>query len=385
MIFTSNKLLKFIALALLISLFNYCSDNPTKVNEDDELKITNDFLVDSFATIETVALYQNLKSFSSNKILFGHQETTAYGIDWQDDGFGNKSDIKEVCGDFPAVYGWDVGGIKNSDNLDGVKFTTIRRLIKDAYERGGINTISMHLDNPVTGNNAWDNSVAVPQILQNGSYHDKYLNTLDLIAEFFLSLKSSNGEFIPIIFRPYHEHNHTWSWWGSSSTTEAEYIQLWQMTVEYLRDTHNIHHLLYTISPQDILSESEYLLAYPGDDYVDIFGLDVYELYKLANLQKFKDALEITSNLAASKNKFSALTEVGIENVTISNWWTDYLLEGLSENSATLKTAWALVWRNQDRGHHFGPYPGHSSVPNFIKFYNSNYTIFESDLIDMYK
>ncbi len=377
--------MKHITYLLLLILLVHCSEKPSEPEKETPDRKTNDFLVDTLASAETIALYNNLKTFTQDKILFGHQATTSYGVGWNEDGFGNKSDIKEVCGDFPAVYGWDIGDIKNTENLDGIKFSTIRRLIIDAYERGGVNTISMHIDNPVSDNNAWDNSVAVPHILENGSHHIKYLQTLDLIANFLLTLKSSNGEFIPIIFRPYHEHNHTWSWWGSSSTTENEYIQLWQMTVKYLRDTHSIHHLLYTISPQDIATESEYLYAYPGDDYVDILGLDMYELYKLENLQKFKDVLEITSNLAASKNKFSALTEVGIENVTISNWWTDYLLEGLSENSATLKTAWALVWRNQDKGHHFGPYPGHSSVPNFIKFYNSNYTVFESDLIDLYK
>lgn len=105
MIFTIKKILKYSILIIVISLLNFCPNDPTKVADDEVLKTTNDFLVDSFATIETVALYQNLQSFSLNKVLFGHQETTAYGIDWQDDVFGNKSDIKEVCSGSPAVYG----------------------------------------------------------------------------------------------------------------------------------------------------------------------------------------------------------------------------------------------------------------------------------------
>jgi len=380
-----KELMKFFTYFIVICTLIYCSENPSKSEEEIGATKTNDFLVDSLATIQTVALYQNLKEFAKNKVLFGHHETTAYGIDWKDNGFGDKSDVKEVCGDFPAVYGWDLGDIQLSENLVGVKFTTTRRLITQAYERGGINTISMHLDNPVTRGDAWDNSTAVTNILPNGSHNSFYLKTLDLIADFLLTLKGAGGEYIPIIFRPYHEHNHTWAWWGKSATSESEYIQLWKMTIEYLRDTHKIHHLIYAISPQDISSQEEYLYAYPGDEYVDILGMDVYELYKAQNIDKFINGLEIVSNLAESKNKISALTEVGIENVTISNWWTEYLLKGLSENSSTLRTAWALVWRNKDKNHHFAPYPGHSSADNFIRFYNSELTIFESDLIDTYK
>jgi mannan endo-1,4-beta-mannosidase len=376
---------KITLIVLLLFLVIKCSNSGTEPENNTPAAKTNDFLVDTLATPETVALFNNLMSFANNKVLFGHQESTAYGIGWEYQGFEVDSDVKRVTGDFPAVHGWDLGDIHLSENLDGVSFFDMTRLIKKAYERGGINTISVHLDNPVSGGDAWDNSPAVPQILEGGSFHDSYLKTLDLIADYLLELKTDDGTYIPVIFRPYHEHNHSWPWWGSGSCTPDEYNRLWRMTVEYLRDDHEIHHLLYAISPQDISSEADYLWRYPGDEYVDILGLDYYKLYNSSNISDLQNSLEIVSNLAEAKNKISALTEVGLENIPISNWWTGYLLNALSKNDRTLSTAWALVWRNASTSHHFAPYPGHLSEYDFIQFYNSDKTVFESDLINMYQ
>lgn len=48
------------------------------------------------------------------------------------------------------------------------------------------------------------------------------------------------GELIPVIFRPYHEHNGDWFWWGKGVNSEEDYIKLWQFTVEYLRDEKDV-------------------------------------------------------------------------------------------------------------------------------------------------
>jgi len=71
--------------------------------------------VDTLATPETVALFRNLKSFAESRVLFGHQDDLAYGVGWQvEDG---RSDVKSVCGDYPAVYGWDIGDIGQEANV----------------------------------------------------------------------------------------------------------------------------------------------------------------------------------------------------------------------------------------------------------------------------
>jgi len=363
-----------------------CSDNGNEPYGDDIPQKTNNILVDSLATGETVALFSNLQTFAADKILFGHQETTAYGIGWVNDGFGNKSDVKEVCGDFPAVYGWDIGDVGQDKNLDGVPFYQIKALIKDAYERGGINTISFHQDNPVTGNHAWDNTPAVSKILPGGSHHQSYLENLDRVASFMKDLTADDGTYIPVVFRPYHEHNQTWPWWGVQACTAEEFVELWRMTVDYLVNDHDIHHLLYAISPQNIKTEADYFERYPGDNYVDILGYDYWRSsYAADYVSHLNEAMDMLGKAANDRNKIPVLTEIGLDQLAIPNWWTDYLLKGLNYSEHSRKIAWALVWRNDSVEHFHAPYPGQVSAANFVAFYNDPRTVFESDLPDMYK
>ena len=382
---------------LPVLLLVCCSTDTVDSNKNDKILQKNTVLVDSLATEQTVALFKNLQQFTVDKVLFGHQETTAYGVGWVNDGFGNRSDVKDVCGDFPAVYGWDIGDIGQATNLDGVNFAEIKSLVKGAYARGGINTISMHLDNPVTGNDAWDTTPAVSQILPGGSHHASYVHTLDLIAEFMKDLKTNDGTYIPVIFRPYHEHNGDWFWWGRGPATEQDYVALWRFTVDYLLEEKNIHHLLFAFSPdrsrmQEPDNSSEYLYGYPGDDYVDIIGLDNY--YDLGShwnaappaeqAQSLVKSLETIVQLAQDRNKVAALTETGLDKLEIAGWWTEMLLAGIKANEVTLRIAYVLVWRNANTNHFHAPYQGHSSVPDFILFYNDPRTVFESDLPDIY-
>jgi len=372
----------FVILAFSCILPACKNSHPTRTSDDDGAGRVNDVLVDSLATPETVALFKNLHEVAKTGVLFGHQDDLAYGVGWK--AVDGRSDVRDVCGDYPAVYGWDLGDIGQAANLDGVDFGRMKAWIREAFTRGGINTVSMHLDNPYTGGSSWDNSSAVHSILPGGTHHSSYLRTLDQIAAFFKDLKVLDGRFVPIVFRPYHEHNHSWPWWGKNSCTAEEYSALWRVTVRYLRDTHSIHHLLYAISPQEIQSESEYLERYPGDDWVDVLGMDYYKLYTKVNVPDLGRALGVIVRIAESRGKVAALTEVGMENVPITDWWTAYLLAGIRYDADSRRIAWALVWRNASADHHFGPYPDHSSAADFIAFYRDPFTLFERDLPGMY-
>ena len=94
----------FYILLLIFFLASACHKDAPTENEKPPAK-TNNILVDSLATAETVALFENLKTVSQQGVLFGHQDDLAYGIDWK--ATPGRSDVKQVCGDYPAVYGWD--------------------------------------------------------------------------------------------------------------------------------------------------------------------------------------------------------------------------------------------------------------------------------------
>ena len=189
-------------IGLLFLVISCNQEKGEKEQEEITYHVTNDFLVDSMATEETVALYEFLRNFSGTGTMFGHQDDLAYGIDWSAE--TDSSDVKAVCGDYPAVFGWDLGDITRENNLDGVNFDKMVDWMKLINDMGGIITISMHLDNPVTDQNAWDNSEAVSSILPGQSDNMKYRSTLQHIADFLDRIKTSEGTYIPVILRPYH-------------------------------------------------------------------------------------------------------------------------------------------------------------------------------------
>jgi mannan endo-1,4-beta-mannosidase len=90
--------------------------------------------IDAKATEQTKALNTNLKRIAEVGVMFGHQEDLAYGVGWSNS--PGRSDVKEVCGSYPAVHGWDVGKEDTPNNIDHVPFENIRKWIIETYKRG---------------------------------------------------------------------------------------------------------------------------------------------------------------------------------------------------------------------------------------------------------
>jgi len=354
-------------------------------------------LVDQDATIETKALFYNLRQLSQHHTLFGHQDTMAYGVYWRNS-FSGRSDVKEVTGAYPAVYGWDLGNLELTgvSNLDNIDFQDMKRWIRESYERGGVITISWHMSNPVTGGNAWDteHGNAVAEILPGGKYHHKYRYWLTLFADFNSDLVAFPGtdqeHLIPIVFRPFHEHNKNWFWWGKGHCSEEQFIALWQYTVNFLILEKEVHNLLWAISPSEVYTADEYLERYPGDAYVDIMGLNDYKSFqKPYAIETAIKRVHMVVSLAETREKIAALTETGYEMIPDPTWWTGTLLNVLDHDQLTRKLAWVLVWRNanalEDRpNHYYVPYPGHPSANDFIEFYTYPLILFEDGLTDLY-
>ena len=349
-------------------------------------------LTDMHATPETKALYYNLHKLSRQHILFGHQHATEYGHGWRGD--KNRSDVKSVTGSHPAVIGVDFSGLSGqpADMIEREK-KLLRKNIEDTYNRGGVTTVSWHFSNPISGGGFyWKDSVSLPAvkyIIPGGSQHEKYKTILQTIGSFAKSLKGKDGKAVPMIFRPYHEFDGDWFWWGRSHCTTEDFTSLWKFTVSYLRDSLAVHNFIYAFSPDNKFNTQEqFLERYPGDKWVDMLGMDNYGdwgrdgFYDIAAGVK---KLQIVSGYAIKANKLAAFTETGLESIPKANWWTDILLKSLKD--AKLRLAYVLVWRNDVSSptHYYAPFPGHLSVPDFIKFYKDPYTLFEKDLPALYK
>jgi mannan endo-1,4-beta-mannosidase len=350
--------------------------------------------IDAKATAETRNLFFNMKQLASRGVMFGHQNTLAYGYSWRDAGETApiRSDIHDVVGDYPAVYGWDlmdVVGKSRPGEISGIGTDRMRHYVQSAHARGGINTFSWHMGNPVTQTDSWDKTHALEHIIPGGRLHSNYVMQLDEVAAFFNSLKDKDGQPIPIWFRPFHEHTGNWFWWGKGNTTAAEYKILWKFTVDYLQ-AKGVHNVLYAYSTDVFDSEKTYFEFYPGDDYVDMLGFDDYHSVKsTATANVLQNRLAMVSRWASERGKLAALTETGVEAIPQSTWWTDVLLPALSDNPQTKGISYVLVWRNAnpafDRKEHFhAPYKGQKSAADFVIFYNHPQILFERDLPNMY-
>lgn len=344
-------------------------------------------LSDPAATAETQALYRNLHKLAQESVLFGHQDTLAYGVGWKGDPNKLDSDVYRVCGKFPAIFGWDIGHIGTPRNIDGVPFESMKGWIKKGYEKGGISTVSWHAQIPGTTQSAWTQQKVVSRLLPGGDMHETYRATLDQVAAFFADLKGPRGELIPIIFRPFHEHTGGWFWWGNKWCTPEEYKQLWHFTIDYLRKTKGLHNIITVYSPDRFKSREEYLERYPGDDYIDILGHDNYGAFRSAQTKdEARQALETVVALAEEHHKIAALTETGVgQNPANATWWTDVLLANIKSSPATKKIAWVLVWRNADRRQNYAAFPESPTAENFKAFERDPVTIFLEDLPPMYK
>lgn len=352
--------------------------------KDKALKI--DGTSDRYATKETKDLYFNLKDLSKKGIMFGHQDALAYGVNWKY--VEGRSDVRDIVGDYPAVYGWELGNLElgMDYNLDSVPFDKMKQFIRDAYKRGGLNTISWHLANPVNLENAWDTTHGgVKAVLPGGSKNTMYNVWLDRLADFLLDLKGSNGELIPVLFRPYHELTGNWFWWCKNTNDPTEFKLLWRYTADYLRNVRGVHNLLYVYNTADVQSKEEFLERYPGDDMVDMVSFDAYQYNDPTKDESFvndvKRKLQIITEVGNEKNKLTALAETGYEKIPYAEWWTNTLWKAIKD----YKISYVLIWRNAGKMpngnmHYYAPYKGHGSEKDFHKFYELQETLFEKEV-----
>lgn len=344
-------------------------------------------LSDKNATPETENLYQNLILLQEKGFLFGHQDDLAYGVKWRYE--EGRSDIKDVTGDYPALYGWDLGGIEHqkSNNIDGVPFKKMKNWIKEIYDRGGVSTISWHMDNPLTMKNSWDTTPgSLRSILPNGEKHQLYLSWLDQAAQFLGNLKGSDGKKIPILYRPFHELTGNWFWWCKNNATPEEFKEIWRFTIHYLRETKKINNLIIVYNTADFKSKEEFLEYYPGDDVVDVLSFDKYQYTNPVTDSSFitevQNQLKIMNDVAVEHQKPMAIAETGYEQIPYENWWTKTLTEAIGN----YKISFVLLWRNhgwqeqEKKMHYYAPYKGQLSEKDFIEFYNSPKTFFQKDI-----
>jgi mannan endo-1,4-beta-mannosidase len=219
----------------------------------------------------------------------------------------------------------------------------------------------------------------VKKILPGGEFHEKFEGWMQRVSDFLSTLKDDNGQKIPVIFRPWHENSGSWFWWGEKLCTVEEYKALWNMLQDKLK-ADGYDNLVWSYSPgcQDNLTAERLLERYPGDDRVDMLGLDGYQWKpeeKDAFINRTKQNLQVLCEVAKVHNLIPALTETGMKDMTEPTWWTSTLLPAVKD----FPISYLLTWRNY-KEEWFGPSTSKPDAKYFVDFYKDEKTLFLDDI-----
>ncbi len=410
------------------------------------LKDEDVHLSDPDALPEVKSLYKYMDAIGRSKsVMFGQENNLQCKAG---DKIPSHSDTFDITGDYPSLqafdvlaftgvefnalrhnkfYTSDINGWKalepvDTDNLDPViaDIHAAALLARRAIELGGVFSLSAHMPNflfsriregyvegksPAVAKynykeytpNKCEGRV-VQEVMPGGKANDAFVRYLDIIAEFARLVEK------PFFFRPLHENTGSWFWWGADHCTPEEYKALWKYIADYLKNEKGIHNLLYAYSPGSENNDAaEYGIRYPGDDYVDLVGVDMYDPYTEDGkgdefFEKFRQQLSILDEFSKAHGRLMAVTETGLASKrpdpdchasamhitgNLNNHWHSDVLEAASDS----RVSYFLLWANfHQHGTYYTPFVekinpdgslyGHEALDDFIRYYNDDRSIF---------
>ena len=283
-------------------------------------------LVNKNSTANTKKLYSFLKDSYGKYVITGQQ--CDGGIN------GNEfKAIKNLTGDYPALLGLDMMDYTPSRTALGTSSSAVDKAI-EFHKKGGIVTFCWHWNAPTEYLNSTANSsdgwwggfytqnskFDIAKVMNGQDAKGKKLLDRD-IKEIAKQLKRLEKAGVPVIWRPLHEASGGWFWWGAQGPDA--YKKLWKYLYKELTNTYGCNNLIWVYNGQS----ADW---YPGDEYVDIVGEDIYPGNHVYDPQvsRFKQAINY-----GSKTKITALTENGCifdidSAVSINALWSWFMTWG---------------------------------------------------------
>lgn len=308
--------------------------------------------VNKNATKETKELMSYLAANYGKKVLSGQMDLTwAPQIDM-------KGRVYKDTGKYPAIMGYDFLGANYGQDQ-------VREAIEWA-KKGGIVTFCWHWNvrgpngktafYTYSAGNKEGTDFKIPydykkdkidmetKTSARGPYDwAKLVKDMDKVAD---RLKTLQDEGIPVLWRPFHEASGGWFWWGASGNSKVEkaaaYKAIYIFMYDYFTNTKGLNNLIWVWNAQD----PEW---YPGDEYVDIIGTDIYDTPKdySSKVGKWLKCVNMSDDPEGAP-KMVALTETGdipspAKMEEDGAWWSFFMVwndageqnfkEGLSDKS----------------------------------------------------
>ena len=377
-------------------------------------------LTDAKAIDNAARLYAYMQGLAdSDYVMYGHMNDLLMHA-----GKGD-SDTYGMVGDYPAVIPIDAMTLAGKDTeyqnhepapgayppvTGQAAIDRAVALSEKAAKKGAIVSLSAHMPNfaevaakgKVDGTYDYSGFTSVvtsgkvvQRVLPGGDLNGVFNGYLDKIAAYGLQLQAKG---IPVLFRPYHENNGSWFWWGAAHCSASEFKNLFRYTEEYLRDVRGVHNFIYVYSPNGpFVDESDYLTRYPGDAFIDIPGFDMYQekpQKKDGWMDSFSANMDVVQAFAQHHQKLTTIPEAGIlcgkdtlgrTGAQRKDWFT----EALNVLSAH-KMAYFSTWSNFNADVFDQPYMvdkkrGHEMVDGFTRFYNDPRSVFAGQMLDYTK
>lgn len=312
------------------------------------------------ASPEAIALLKYIYSISGKQILTGqHAAPLMNSIP--------LSVIHRNTQNYPALFGQDFG-FSYPGYWDGANFR--QRIVDEAiirHEQGFIITLMWHavvptLDEPVTFKpgvltQGSDNHLTQEQwqeLVTEGTHlNERWKSQVDVIAWFLKQLKYAN---IPVLWRPYHEMNGSWFWWGQREGKNG-YEALWKMMYQRFTEFHGLDNLIWVYNTNEVKKGvNPHAAHYPGNNYVDIIATDVYT--EGFNQINYDSILELAGDKPVALGEVGQLPDIYIIHSQPRWCWfmrwgmpegasSDKNLMDVYENNATIKLK-NLPWAKTD-------------------------------------
>ncbi len=256
-------------------------------------------LVNENATDNAKRLFSYLCDQYGKSILSGQYCDTGMN------GWENLQISQNNGGKFPAILGLDMGYYSQTGIDHDVAIHTTEQAIA-CWEKGGIVTICWHWLAPekyITG--TWYSAFRPEEVkmnltaIMNGEDSEGLALLHQDIENIALQLQQMQEAGVPVLWRPLHEASGGWFWWGAEGA--ETYLKLYRYLYDTLTNEYGLNNLIWVWNGQD----ADW---YPGDEYVDIIGIDIYAGEHEYSSQA---SLFLESQACAEGNKMVVLSENG--------------------------------------------------------------------------
>jgi len=252
-----------------------------------------------------------------------------------------SDEVHRITGHYPAVWGGEWGFSDSRHNIDNIAYRPA--LMEEIYQQhaaGRIIVMTYHQASPTVGEPCGFED-GVQAKLTEEDWEDLFQPGTPLrivwekhVDRLAVALKHLESRQIPVIFRPYHEMNGDWFWWGGHP---EHFRQLWALIYDRYVNHHGLTNLLWAWNPDK--PHEGVADFYPGHDTVDLLGTDIYpnegrdETYPQAWYDRMA-AIAEGRPLALSENS-QVPTPADLDRMPWSYWmgWDNLTLKANSESA----------------------------------------------------